>query len=473
VKRLFKGEASRLTGYGMIFLFTKIHEMRTIIFYIILFLIFIAVVVGEVYFHIIVKDEHDQDHDRDHGSVVADVGEVDTIILNRQALLNSGIDEQSIVKVTVGTFSKELTIPAMVIDRSGKSVIKIPSPMSGVVSKIFVEPNSTVQAETPLFELTLTTPELAKAQTELIDFVQRIENIEAEYQRYLKIGEEVAPQEIRKLSYQKKELDASIANHRNLLRLLGLSENDIIDTISRKCQIIKTMLVKVPQSVTPLQLNEVFIELGQQVQQGTTLCNLGDLSELFIEGKVFAFNEELVTKALIEKNPVSASFDGNCTITDLRLRSVDNRIDPQTRTLSCLVEFRNKILADKTIQTNGSPQRFITWQFKTGQRCELNIGYETIDDCIVLPVDAIAKELREASVFEWVGEDGGQKVWRKCPVRLLYQTKSQAVIANDGSILPNAQIAGRGATFLLNALNAQRLKPKSASGSVDHGDHVH
>lgn len=465
---------------------------------------------------------HEEHPEADEHAEPSDIALDTEIMMSEQALKNCGITGDALLNLEVGHFAKNLTFPAMVIDRPGRSIINVPSPGSGVVSRIFVDPGVAVVSGDPLFEILLTRQELVETQSEFISLLQKRDIIDMEIERLAPISSDIAPKAKRDAMIQKQEIEASLENQRNLLRLQGLAEEDILERLEKERKIVRTMTVRVPavygsddqshtaefQSVSseehehkfegssarepshshplftdsaphPLEVIDLLVERGQQVSLGDTLCRIGDLCQLVIEGKAFATDEEFLTKTLVEKRPVSLSFSGRGgereLVENLRLRSLDNRINPEQRSLSCFVELPNHPIADELVQGGGDDsisRRFITWRFKPGQRCELNVQYDTIENCFVVPIDAVAKELNETSVFEFVGMDIDLKIWKKRPVHVIYQTKSHAVIANDGSIFPGAQIASRGASYLLAALNAKINAPKGGGGIV-HGDHVH
>jgi hypothetical protein len=108
----------------------------------------------------------------------------------------------------------------------------------------------------------------------------------------------------------------------------------------------------------------------------------------------------------------------------------------------------------------------------------LNIEYEALPPCFVFPVDAVAQDLQEPCVFEWVGNEDNNKIWRKRPVHVIYRTKDSVVVANDGSLISGVRIASKGATLILAALEAANQKTISSNNNsnskgIQHGDHVH
>jgi len=223
-------------------------------------------------------------------------------------------------------------------------------------------------------------------------------------------------------------------------------------------------------------VDALFISPGKNVVVGDSLCRLTDYCKLAIQGKVFAVNEKELDRALTSKSRVTATFEGNGSreiVKDLVLRSIDNKIDSASGTLFCYVDLKNRFTDYEVIGEN-TRRRYTKWYFKPGQRCELNIEYEPLLNCIVLPVVAVAKDFQEMCVFEWVGDEGNNRIWRKKPVHVIYQTKDVVVLANDGCTFPGARVAVKGASFILAALEAANQKNAGGGGGgVQHGDHVH
>jgi len=298
------------------------------------------------------------------------------------------------------------------------------------------------------------------------------------------------PRQRRELEYEKIQIDSEIVIQENLLLLQGLTEADITESLKNNGTIIRTVTVYAPpfqseENVASMahaeeeehafSKEELFVSVGQNIAAGDALCLLTDYCKLAIKGKVFAVNERMLVEALTSGSRVTATFGGNGNreiIEGLRLRSIDNKIDIASGTLFCYVDLRNRF-TDYEVSGENHPRRYIKWHFKPGQRCELHVEVEPLPDCIVLPVDAVARDINEMIVFEWVGNEDDKKIWRKVPVHAIHRTKDVVVIANDGSLFPGAQVAVRGASFILAALDAANQRALAAGGSLGCGDHDH
>ncbi len=449
---------------------------------------------GTMFEHFLPQDaEDDHDHDNaaemSHGAAAPVQGQAVEISFSPVAARNMGIDDSAITTVETVDFYKSLSFPAVVVERSGFSTITVPSPVSGVVTKIHHESGVAVAPGEPLFDILLNQQELVKAQTEFLALLKKREINAAELQRLAGLDPQIVPKQRRELEYEKIQIDSEIEVQKNILLLQGLSEADVVNSLEKTGRIIRHMTVYAPPIAKEdniasaahadgeahvFTIDELYVKTGKNIAVGDSLCQLSDYCKLAIKGKVFAINEKPLAHALTSKSRVSAAFEGNGSreiVGDLFLRSIDNKIDTTSGTIYCYVDLMNRF-NDYEVNGESNKRRYIQWHFKPGQRCELNVEYEPLPDCIVLPVDAVAKDLQEMCVFEWVGNEEDKRIWRKTPVHVIYQTKDVIAIANDGSVFPGAKVATKGASFILAALDAANQK-NAGGGGIQHGDHVH
>lgn len=418
------------------------------------------------------------------------------LALSDQALRNIGITGQSIGKVALSSYDKTISFPAILTGRPGRSTFLVPAPFTGTVQKVFVEPGMVVDPGQPLFEIALTHEELIRCQTDLITLCQKRDTLLREQQRLASLGSDLAPQAKREVDIQKTELDAQIETQRGILRIHGISEKEIQETIEEKRSLVRTIAVRVPevmdsghkepvadQTRTIIQMEELLVEKGQLVEMGASLCQLVDLSLLYIEGRAGAVDEAILATALMEHCRVTAFFDGE-RVDNLQIRYIDTRVDPLSRALRFYVELPNEVVVQDAEHSHHHPWRegesmdgcethrhYVNWRFRPGQRCELKVEYDTIPDCIVLPREALAEAGGETFVFEWTGSepDGNKrKIWTKRPVHVLHRGKSQVAVAHDGSLLPGSRIASRGAGQLLVALGSGGGSLQSTCPCPDH-----
>jgi len=417
-------------------------------------------------------DDCDADCDHDH----VFQGPSLEIALSPTAARNIGLNDSTITTIEVVDFYRSLTFPAVIVERPGFSTITMPSPVSGVISRIYHETGVAVEPGEPLFDILLNQQELVRTQTEFLALLRQREINTAERQRLANVHPDAIPGQHRTLEYERFQIDSEIAVQRSVLLLQGLSESDITDSLEQNGTIVRNITVYAPPFVREdnvaskahvddgeehfFTIDELYVTVGRNVNVGDSLCRLFDYCKLAIKGKVFATNERFLVHALASGSRVTAAFEGGGSreiVEGLYLRSIDNRIDPTRGTLFGYVDLQNRFTVHE-VNGETNSRRYVQWHFKPGQRGELSIEYEPLLNCIVLPVDAVARDLQEFSVFEWVGMEVDRKIWRKTPVHVLYQTRDVVVIANDGSLHPGDKVATRGASFILAALDAMNQR---------------
>ncbi|MCA9015777.1 MAG: efflux RND transporter periplasmic adaptor subunit, partial [Planctomycetaceae bacterium] len=295
--------------------------------------------------------------------------------------------------------------------------------------------------------------------------------------------------------YAKEKLEAILKSQREALLLHGFSETQV-DQIDKNRRLIKEHQIYVPQlndqsgevelpnmkirrvsatenssldpQILPPQslfiVQSMNVNKGDFVQAGDTLCVLADYSDLYLKGQAFEQEADELTNCMEQKWPVEAIQEVNNKekklIKNLKIDYLDNQIETDARTFSVFVNLPNQVQYD-TVRKTG--KRFVTWQFKPGQRMQLRVPVEFWEKQIVLPVEAIASEGAEHFVFQENGDHFDRR-----PVHILYQDQLWAVIQNDGSIFPGDKIALAGAHQLQMA-----LKNKAGGGVDPHAGHTH
>lgn len=431
-------------------------------------------------------DDHGHDHDGHDHDHEGHAGE--EIALKPGALKNIDLDSaDSVLELAVGSFTRTHSIPAMVMEYQGRTTSKVAAPHAGIVTKIYREPGESVVPGEPLFDLTLSLPEMMEAQTNFLKLHETKEFLEGEIAEIDKNLNGLAPQRRRELDVRLKETEIEIRNSQNALRVLGLPDKMISEMEDKHQMVTYVGTVHVPhvshhgiiseqnpgESDCSVVFETLYVHVGAKVEVGETLCDLCDLCELTVRGDAYAVNEEILLDALKNpETPVRVVFErtGKAPLENLRLRMVESKVDETNRTISCFADFKNVALEDAKPSENEG-KRYIHWLYKPGQRGVMEIAYETVPDVIVVPAGAVAKDVNETFVFELEEElENGEKVWHRHPVHLLFRTSEQAVLANDGSVKPGIRIAARSASFLQDALNAQN----GSGAKIDpHAGHNH
>lgn len=463
------------------------------------------------------KTLHDSDHDQqtasdsgkshDHAEHAHAHDDANSLELSPQARGSLGLTADYLKPVQLETFYRSVSIPAMVVERPGRTRIIVSTPMAGVITHVHAVRGEAITPGNLLFEIRITADELVAAQTALLTTIGEIDIERREIARLEEVTRSGAvPQRtLLERQYAKEKLEVILAAQKAALRLQGLSELQVQEIIDHR-ELLHDLQIRVPtpddhdddeieqidtvepQNVdaptptpssslvdgdTPLAeelhpasliLQEVLVSKGKRVQAGTTLAVLTDLSELYLEGRAFEQDARLLDAAATNNWTMTAVFDHAGQEFDqvpgLELLYAASDVNPESRTLAFYARLPNEITRDVP-SPNGL--RFIEWKYRLGQRLQLRVPVEEWTSQIVLPVDAIAQDGAEAFVFQQNGNH-----FDRVPVQIVYRDQQHAVVKNDGSIFPGDLIALRGAHQLQMA-----LKNKSGGGADPHAGHNH
>jgi len=400
----------------------------------------------------------------DHGSDVA------TLHLSEKGLKNIGF-EPLVIKPQ--QYESHLTIPAIVVERPGKSQIHVTATLTGVVQKIHSVPGAAVEADQVLFELRLTHEELVTAQREFLRNAENLKVIERELTRLQSLGEGViAGRRVLEQQYEQQKVQATMLAERQALLLHGLNESQI-DEILVTRKLFHSQTVKIPpheHDEDDCQTDHLYIvqslsvSKGEQVEAGAELASLADHCELHIEGSAFEDDARAIRAATTANRKVSATvLSGDSlgrTVDDLEILYVSDQVDIETRAFKMYLRLVNEVVVDKQIS---SGKRVIEWRYKPGQRMEINIPRETWENQIVVPKTAVADHGAEAYVYRQNGDE-----FEQLPVHIMHRDSQSFVLANDGTLFPNDVIAGVGAYQMDLAIKNQ------SGGAIDpHAGHNH
>ncbi len=410
-------------------------------------------------------DAHKVKYDHKHDEAAA-------IKLSKQAQDNIGL---RLVKVELRPFERTMTVPGVVIERPGWSVLEVTAPMTGVVTEIYPIQGEAIQHGQPLFEIRLTHEDLLQAQTEFLRTVEELDVIGREVTRLEKVSEEgvIAGKTLLERKYEQQKQEASLRAQRQALLLHGLS-NEQVDKIASTRTLLQSLTIYAPvakertSSGHPdrhLQVQQLKVAQGKHVNAGDTLCTLVDQKELYIEGIAFEQDIQTVNRVAAATRKVSAMFGAKSTgdeqiVPELRILYLDDKVDQQSRAFHFYVTLPNRVLrSDKA----PDGRDFVYWQFKPGQRTQIRIPVEEWKDRIVLPVEAVAQDGAETYVFEANGDHFDRRA-----VHVEYRDQDWAVIANDGDLRLGATVAVSAAHQVQLA-----LKNKSGGGVDPHAGHNH
>jgi multidrug efflux pump subunit AcrA (membrane-fusion protein) len=437
------------------------------------------------------KDDHAHDehgHD-DHAHAGheehAAHAEVESLELSTQAMKNLGLTAEFLKPITTATYYRTISVPAVIVERPGRTVLQVSTPMTGVVTQVSAVPGSAVEPGAPLFQIRLTHEELVASQSEFVRALGELDVEERELKR-LQAGVDsgvIPPRSVLEHQYAKEKLEALLGAQREALRLHGLSERQV-SQIEKDRRLLSELSVTVPENkqiqkelkltgndvyhpvamtqnpAAPLIIESMDVQHGQSIEQGGKLCSLADYSRLYIEGRAFEQDADVISKATANNWKAQALFSDGIIVNSLPISFIASEIDENARTLKFFVDLENEIIRDHKDEEGN---RFVSWKYKPGQRLQLMIPVEEWKDQIVVPVDAVAQEGAESFVFQQNGDH-----FDRIPVHVIHKDQSSVVLANDGALFPGDVIA------LRNAHQMQMAVRNKAGGGIDpHAGHSH
>lgn len=438
-----------------------------------------------------------------------------------EAKKNLELDAETLKPVELKTFVRYLTIPAVLVERPGQTHIQITAPVTGVIQAVSLLRGQAVSSGTLLFRIRLTHGDLITAQTEFLKTAGELDVVQQDLKLLNQLTQGLAPMKKRERQFQQQKLQKLLKAQAAGLRLHGLSVPQI-ERIQSKGDLLREMVVKVPflhadgslhddaedpesalhgnntlnnrfngnktfdaglvsfhpqgspHTHSGKLISQTFVvqnldvHRGQTVEAGDLLCELADFSTLSIRGEAFERDYQQLQQAMQSNETTSAIFaDGRkmTSVDGLRIISIDNEIEINTRALHFYLRLPNKVLTTTTMDMSPTDQRqvaFPTWQYRLGQRLRLRVPIKKYEEKLILPIKAIARDGAEYYVFRLNGSQ-----FQKVPVHVEYQDQFIAVIARGGQLRMGDYVAHTGAHQILQAI-------KNKSGAVDpHAGHHH
>jgi membrane fusion protein, heavy metal efflux system len=381
------------------------------------------------------------------------------IVLTEQARWSAGIELGHAARKP---YERSVSFPGIVRTRPGRSIVKVPAPLTGIVTSVRRERGEAVLPGQPLFEITLTHEELIKDQAEFLAALQKARVLEQEIERLRTVSEGIIPRkEQLQREYEMRQLKAELDTDRQVLQLHRLPTEQIA-SIERNRKLVQSLTICVPEVSRDhngdppcvLQIQEISVEKGQAVTAGEPMCVIADHCELLIEGSAFEDEAKVLHEAVQGNRPVTALFETEeggqkqvRSVPGLRVIWVDDRVDQESRTLRFGVRLPNEgLVYDKA----EGQRRFIARQFKPGQRCKLQVSVETLQDCLVLPLGAVTEDRVQSCVFVQSGDTFALKV-----VKVRYRGPTEVVIEDTAAgITPHDVLVIKGGGQLLAAIRS-------------------
>ena len=397
--------------------------------------------------------------------------ETASLTVSEQARRNIGL---RLLTIAPRDFERTITVPAMVIERPGRTQIKVSAPMTGIVTRIYPIRGEAVAPGQPLFDLRLTHEDLVQTQSTFLETVEQLAVIKREVVRLEEVTASgaIAGKRLLERQYEQQQTEARLRAQRQSLILHGLSDQQV-DDISASRRLLQDVTIVAPQPTDSeacgeheefLEVAELAVSPGEQVAAGTRLCTLGDHCELHIEGKAFEEDASELNEVANRGTPVEAVVEANGkephTISDLKILYVENEVQQESRALRFYVRLPNRLVRN---EKTADGHRFIGWRYKPGQRVQLLVPVERWENRIVLPVEAVVKDGVEWFVFRQNGAHFDRR-----PLHVEYRDQRWAVIAADGTLRAGDVVAVSGAYQMHLA-----LKNKIGGGVDPHAGHQH
>lgn len=390
--------------------------------------------------------------------------------LSKQARKNIALE---LVTIAPRDFERTVSIPAVLVDRPGRTEIAVSAPMTGIVQRVYPLRGEAVAPGVPLFELRLTHEDLVEKQSELLRALEELDVVKREVARLDEVTRSgaVAGKRLLERQYEQQKIEAAIRAQRQALILHGLTEEQI-EKIAKDRRLLQSVTVHAPRAADRgicaqhkevLQVAALSVTPGEHVETGDRLATLSDHCQLYIEGKAFEHDADVLNEAANKSIPITVIVGGNGSgkheVSGLKILHIENQVDRDSRALKFYLRLPNKIVRD-THTPEG--RHFIGWRYRPGQRVEILVPVEQWKNRIVLPAEAVVQDGADWFVYQSVGGRFEQK-----PVHVEYRDQRWIVIENDGTLFPGDVVAGKGAYQIHLAL-------KNRSGGVDpHAGHQH
>ena len=373
-------------------------------------------------------------------------------------------------------FVKVVSVPAIVVERAGRSQTEITAPMTGVVTQVYPLERQVVEPGVRLFDLRMTHEDVVTAQGEFLTQLQSLDVVNKELARLLNIGEGVIPgKRIVDQEYERDKVTGSLAALKQSLLLHGLSEEQVAN-IEQSRKVLRDVTVVAPpfadnhdHTQTGLDhhyhVQSITVNRGESVVAGQLLGVLADHCLLYVQGQAFEGDAARLAKAsrngaAVKVVPVSGIGRDNEAL-DLKVQSVSDQVDQNSRALKFYLLLPNQLMDHP--DSPSTERTFVKWKYRPGQRMEVLIPTsDKLINKIVLPPDAVVIEGPNAFVFEQNGDN-----FDRIDVHVLFRDKNSVVLENDGKLV-GSSIAMRGAYEMHLALKNQ------SGGAIDpHAGHNH
>ena len=382
--------------------------------------------------------------------------------------------------VKVQDYWRTIQIPGVVEDRPGVTDRGITAPLSGVITQVHAFEGDIIQPGEKLFTLRLVSEYLQQTQSDLFKATREVEILNEQIARIQDLVDSGSIPGKRKLDleHQISRQNARIDAYRQDLISRGLTEEQVkqIETgeFLISIDVVAPSVGKKETQTTQqagdsglgydfFEIQDFKVELGQQVQAGQSLAVLANHNLLYIKGYAFKREASRLARAAEQNWDVNVEFmddvadDWKEFNQQFQIRHLANTTDRNSRTFDFFIPLQNQ---SRVYRKEGRP--FVIWRFRPGQRVNIRVPVDQIENVIVLPEAAVAFEGPEAFVFHQNGD-----LFNRIPVKVVHRDRYNVIIANDGAVKPGFYLAQNAGASLNRVLKAQE-----ASGEQP-GFHVH
>ncbi len=203
------------------------------------------------------KDEH-AGHDH------AGHSDTNSLELSESAKKNLGLTEEFLQSIELRNYQQIITVPAIIVDRPGRTRTAISAAMTGIVTHVHVATGEAVEAGDLILEMRLTHEDLVTAQK---DYLQSLGDRDIEIKEIARIegvvnSGAISSKQLLERQYSRDKLESLLRSQRESLRLHGLTEAQI-SIIDSQRRLLTEIRVYAP---TPDGHSEDDVRLSRQRQ---------------------------------------------------------------------------------------------------------------------------------------------------------------------------------------------------------------
>lgn len=172
------------------------------------------------------ENGHIHDHgDHDHGGS----SNANILELTESAKKNLGLTDEYLQPIELQNYQQTITVPAIVVDRPGRTRLPISASMTGIVTHVHASTGEAVEPGDLIMEMRLTHEDLVTAQK---DYLQTLGDRDIELKEIKRIegmasSGAMSPKTLLDREYSRDKLESLLRSQREALRLHGLSDVQI------------------------------------------------------------------------------------------------------------------------------------------------------------------------------------------------------------------------------------------------------